>query len=239
VFDRALAIKASPSVYLSRAQSRPMADKTGRMADIDQALKIDPDDSEALLDKAFYLADAGRYADALSYYDRALKDDHSVETGANRAVALYKLGRTAEAEKSFAALRAQAKTAVELNDLCWIKATAGILLDSALQECRDALKMKPGTGPYLDSLGMVLLKLGKTDEALDAYNQAIAKNVGADSLMGRAFVYLHKGERGSAETDAAAARKQSAYIDDIFADYGLKWDDAAGVPKKPATTPSK
>jgi tetratricopeptide (TPR) repeat protein len=232
-FDRALAIKPSADIFLTRAQFRPAFEKVERMADIDEALKLSPNDSDTLLAKGYYLTEAGQFAEALRYYDRAVKSDHSVDTGANRAVALYKLGRTAEAEKVFSGLRTQAKTAVELNDLCWIKATAGILLDSALEECRDALQMRPDTGPFLDSLGMVLLKLGKTDEALDAYNKAIAKNVGADSLMGRAFVYLHKGERASAETDAAAARKVSPNIDEVFANYGLRWDDVAAAHQKP------
>jgi tetratricopeptide (TPR) repeat protein len=73
---------------------------------------------------------------------------------------------------------------------------------------------------------MVLLKLGKLDEALDAYNQAIAKNEGASSLMGRAFVYLQKGDRARAEGDAAAARKLTPKIDETFAQYGLRLDQS-------------
>ena len=66
---------------------------------------------------------------------------------------------------------------------------------------RAALKLSPDSGQYLDSLGMALLKLGKLDEALDAYNKAVAKDTGADSLMGRAFVYLRKGDRGARRRD--------------------------------------
>ena len=57
---------------------------------------------------------------------------------------------------------------------------------------------------------MALLKLGKLDEALDAYKAALRGKTGAASLMGRAFVYLRKGDRAQAEADAAAARKMSA-----------------------------
>lgn len=233
LFDRALAIKPTADVYLNRAQVRPDSDKAGRLADVDAALKLEPDNSDALLQKAFYLAEEGKYSEAIPFYDRAVQTDHSVEAGANRAVALYKAGRTAEAQQAFAKSRLNAETAVQLNDLCWIKATAGVLLDSALQDCRDALKLSPGTGPFLDSLGMVLLKLGKLDEALDAYNQAIAKGTGPDSLMGRAFVYARKGDSTHAKADAAEARKGSPHVDSIFAEYGLKFDDPA-APAKPA-----
>ena len=84
---------------------------------------------------------------------------------------------------------------------------------------------------------MVLLKLGKLDEALTAYNAAIASKTGADSLMGRAFVYLRKGDRAHAEADAAAARKMAPRIDDIFAGYGLSFDQRA--PAKTQRTASK
>src|SRR5437763_14614607 len=119
--------------------------------------------------------------------------------------------------------------------MCYTQATAGIRLEAALRYCRDALKLSPDNSAYLDSLGMVLLKLGKLDEALEAYDKAVAKNTGADSLMGRAFVYLRKGDRVHAEADAAAARKLYADVDSSFADYGLTFD--AATPAKP-TTPS-
>jgi tetratricopeptide (TPR) repeat protein len=141
---------------------------------------------------------------------------------------LHKAGRTAEAERILAAERKKAKTPTDFNNLCWAKATAGVMLESALQDCREALKLKPDNGPYFDSLGMVLLKLGKLDEALGAYNQAVAKSTGADSLMGRAMVYARKGDRSHANADAVAARRLYPEIDADFAKYGLKFDHGAG-----------
>jgi tetratricopeptide (TPR) repeat protein len=154
-----------------------------------------------------------------------------------RAIVLYKAGRESDAQRIFVDARSRAKLPNDLNTLCWQKATAGIMLDTALQDCRDALKLSPDTGPYLDSLGLTLLKLGKLDEALDAYNKAILNGVGADSLMGRALVYLKKGDRMHADADAAAARKQSPNIDEIFAGYGLKFDGPP--PVKAKTTAAK
>jgi tetratricopeptide (TPR) repeat protein len=234
LLDRAIALKPSASIYVDRAEIRALGDITGKMADLDQALKLDPDHSRALVEKAFLLAEQGKYSDALPFYDRAIKTDKSVETAANRAVALYKAGRKADAEQAFQQARSLAKSPVELNDLCWIKATSDVLLESALTDCNDALKSRPDTGPFLDSLGMVLLKLGKLDEALDAYNKAIAKDTGADSLMGRAFVYARKGDKVHADLDAAAARKIYPAIDGTFAVYGLKFDQPM-APEKVAS----
>jgi tetratricopeptide (TPR) repeat protein len=228
-FDRALEIKPTPLVYINRSEVRSKSDMAGRTADIDAALKLEPNNPYALEEKAQLLADRGDYKGAVATLNaiKADPDDHSAEL--RRAVLLYKGGQRPEAQKLLQSLRSGAKTASDFNGLCWEQATAGILLDSALQDCRDALKINPKSGAILDSLGMVLLKLGKLDEALDAYNQAIAKGTGADSLMGRAFVYLKKGDRAHAEADAAAARKQFADIDSTFARYGLKFDDAGTV----------
>jgi tetratricopeptide (TPR) repeat protein len=221
--DKALAIKPYAYIYINRAQIRPASDVAGRMADLDAALKLEPNEPDALSVKAQFLYDQGNYKGALAVLDQIKADPKNSWDGLQRAIVLAKVGRTSEAQKLFQAARSGAKTGPELNSLCWRKSTAGVMLDSALQDCRDALKLSPGAGQILDSLGMVLLKLGRLDEALDAYNQAVAKNTGAASLMGRAFVYLHKGDTAHAEADAAAARKIAGDIDDTFAEYGLRF----------------
>jgi tetratricopeptide (TPR) repeat protein len=224
-FDRALAIKPQAYIYVNREQIRSRIDVSDRAADLESALKLEPDNEAALTDKARLLADKGDYKGALTVLEKVKPDGDDQYVAEQRAIVLYKAGRAGEAEKLIQSLRSAAKTASQLNGLCWAQATEDVLLESALDDCRAALKLNPGAGAYLDSLGMVLLKLGKLDEALDAYNEAVAKDVGADSLMGRAFVYLRKGDRVRADADASAARKLSPQIDEIFAGYGLKFGD--------------
>lgn len=232
-FDRALAIKPQAYVYLNRSLIRPPSDVAGRMADVDAALKLQPDSPEALAEKARLLVKTGNYKDALAALDRIKPEPSDRYTQVQRAVVLHKVGRNDEARKLLVGIRAASKSALEFNNLCWAEATADLFLESALEDCREALKLSPEMGGYLDSLGMVLLKLERLDEALDAYNRAVAKNAGAASLMGRAFVYLRKGDRAHAEADAAAARKLSADIDNTFAEYGLELNP------KPTALPGK
>ena len=224
MFDAALAIKPDAIIYINRAQVRPKTDIKDRLADLDAGLKLDPGNPDALTEKARVLEDAGDYANALAALDAIKQDDMHDYVQTQRAIVLFKTGRTAEAQKLFATLRANANTPNELNSLCWAKGIEGILLDSALDDCTAALKLTPGAGNLEDSLGMVLLKMGKLDDALKAYDEAIAKKEGASSLMGRAFVYLRKGDRAHAEADAVSARKLSPKIDEEFADYGLTFD---------------
>jgi tetratricopeptide (TPR) repeat protein len=226
-FEHALAMKPLAYIYINRAEARAPSDITGKTRDLDAALKLEPGKPEALQEKAQLLSETGDYKGALAVLDQMKVggNDHlAFYVQQQRAILLYKSGRRAEGEKLFDSLRSATKDATDLNNMCYTQATADILLDSALQDCRDALKISPESGAYLDSLGMVLLRLGKLDEALAAYNAAIAKGEGAPSLMGRAFVYLQKGDRARAQADADAARKLYPDIDETFAAYGLKLD---------------
>jgi tetratricopeptide (TPR) repeat protein len=223
-FDRALAIRPEAYVYLNRAQARPPDDHSGRANDLEAALKLEPDNIDAIAEAAKEYAAIGELKRSLALYDRLVNPSTGFSGYAvDRATVLHKAGRSAEASKILAAEEKKAKTATEFNNLCWAKATAGFMLESAVQDCRQALKIKPDSGAYLDSLGMALLKLGKLDEALAAYNQAVEKNTGAPSLMGRAIAYARNGDRAHADADAVAARKLYPKIDELFARYGLKF----------------
>lgn len=221
--DRGLAVQPAAYIYINRAEIRTRSDVAGRRADLDAALKLEPESADALFAKSSLLSETGDYQGALAILDRIKLDHASSWSDLQRAILLHKSDRTAEAQKLFRSARAKATKAVEFNNLCWEKAVAGVMLESALDDCREALKLSPGAGAYLDSLGMVLLKLGRLDEALEAYNQAVAKDTGAATFMGRALVYLRKGDQARAESDAAAARRLHADIDAKFAGYGLSF----------------
>jgi tetratricopeptide (TPR) repeat protein len=213
-FDRALAIKPESYIYVNRAQSRPFTDYAGRLADLDAALKLEPDNVDAIAEKAEQLAAGGDLKGALQLYDQVIKlSPDSPYMSLHRAIILYKTGSTEEASKILGDRRKQAKTAADLNGLCWTKATAGILLESALQDCLEALKLKPDHAPAIDSLAFVKLRTGKLDEAITLYDQAIEKKTGSASYMGRAIAYARKGDITRAQADRAEA--------------GLKFDEAS------------
>lgn len=221
--DRALAIKPEAYIYVNRAQVRPTSDVSGQLSDLDEALKLEPGMAEALSIKASILAKGGKYAEALGLFDRMPKsttDQQWVEI--QRAVLLYKAGRVADAKHAFALLRSTAKSPNEMNSICWAEGTAGIMLDDAVEECREAVKQSGGAAQYADSLGMALLQSGKLDDALAAYDQAIAKAPLSASYMGRAIIYARKGDSSRAKAELEQAKKLDAGIEQEFADYGLK-----------------
>ena len=221
--ERALALKREAYIYINRSQVRAPDDYAGRLADLEEALKLEPGHPNALAIKASLLMRQKRYADALQVYEAALRGEPDDPLDIRRAIAiaLYKGGRTTEAEKAFADIRSQTKTATDFNNLCWDKATAGILLESALTDCREALRSDPGSGNNLDSLGFVLLRLGRLEESIAAYDQALAQRNDATSLMGRAIARARKGDMARAEADRAEALKLNPDIEARYEGFGL------------------
>lgn len=222
--DRALAIKRDAYVYINRSQVRAPADYANRLADLDEALRLEPDHPSALSLKASLLMRQKRYAEALQLYSAALKGDLDDPLDVQRAIAiaLYKSGRTDEAQRDFADIRSRTKTAVEFNNLCWDKVTADIMLESALEDCREALKIQPDDAVYKDSLGMALLRLGRIDESLAVYSEAIEQGGAAASFMGRAIAFARNGDFARARADRAEALKIDRNIEARFVDYGLE-----------------
>jgi tetratricopeptide (TPR) repeat protein len=98
-----------------------------------------------------------------------------------------------------------------------------VALESALADCNAALAKAPDMAGYLDSRGLVLLRLGRIDDAIADYDQALAKSPNTPSaLFGRAIAWARKGDRAKAESDAAAAAKVDPDIRAEFERYGVK-----------------
>lgn len=148
-----------------------------------------------------------------------------IYAAAQSAARLYNAGATAEAERQFALLSGKVSSAEDLNNLCWAKATARVLLESAIRECTEAVRQSEGNTPllasHLDSLGMALLQSGKLDEAKTAYSQAIEKSQSASAYMGRALVHRRMGDTSRAEADLLEARRRDPAIEKAYADLGL------------------
>ena len=89
--------------------------------------------------------------------------------------------------------------------------------------------MNPDYPGLNGSLGMVLLKLGKLREARAEYDKAVAAKSGEDAYMGRAIVRSRMGDAAGARADAAEARRRRQDVDDNFAGYGLRFDDASSA----------
>ncbi|WP_179504487.1 MULTISPECIES: tetratricopeptide repeat protein [unclassified Sphingomonas] len=221
-YDRAIANKPEAYIYLNRGLRRPKADVAGRMADIDAALKLDPALDEAIAEKAKLLADGGDVSGGIATLSKALvaAPDNAVLL-VGRGLIYLQAGDAARADADFRQARGSAKTAQDLNAMCWKKAIAGLALESALADCDAALAKVPGSPAFLDSRGLVLLRLGRLDDAIADYDQVLAKHAIPTSRFGRAVAWARKGDHAKAISDAALAEKLDPGVRADFISYGI------------------
>jgi Putative Zn-dependent protease, contains TPR repeats len=138
-------------------------------------------------------------------------------------IAFARSGDAAHADADFQRARGKAVEPVIFNNMCWSKAAAGVALESALADCEAALAKAPDVAGYLDSRGLVFLRLGRIDDAIADYDRALAKSPNIpSSLFGRAIAWARKGDRAKSESDAAAATKIDPDVRADFERYGVK-----------------
>ena len=96
---------------------------------------------------------------------------------------------------------------IALNGRCWSRALSGAKLDLALKDCNAALSGMPHNPSFLDSRGMVRLRMGDYPRAIADYDEALAANDKiAWSHYGRGIAKLHLGQKEAGEADLAKAK---------------------------------
>ncbi len=222
-FDKAIATRPEGYVYINRGQARPVTDIAGRLADFREGVRLDPTNPTLIGILADELGKTGDWKAAIEQYDKAIAAEPTYTyPRVSRGLAYLRLGQAARAEADFAFVRAEAeRDAVALNNACWEKAMAGLALESGLGDCDRAIALDPQNEAYHDSRGLVLLRLGRIDDSLAAYDRALKSDPRAASLFGRALAWSRKGDRARAAADRAAAEKLSPKIADWFRGFGL------------------
>ena len=219
-----LAIKASSYAYLMRAGYRAKSDLEGRRSDVEAALRLEPKSISARVLLAEVQADAGQLTEAeqgLTQGLAQLGEQSSLLVG--RGILYAKTRQPERAEKDFAAARSKATDPHLLNNFCWDLATAGIALDTALSACQEAVAKAPTVSAYQDSLGFVLMRLGRYDESIAAYDVAIKQYAEhTSSLYGRGLARHLKGDAAGGDEDMKAALRLDAHVATTYANYGLK-----------------
>jgi tetratricopeptide (TPR) repeat protein len=126
--------------------------------------------------RAMLLSLAREYDEALKVYDKAVRfrpDDES--TVLSRAELLVRMDRIDEALESYAdAARRWPRSAMVLNAYGYTLADRTDRFREAEKLIRKAIKYDPDSPAIIDSLGWVLFKLGRLDEALAELERAYA-----------------------------------------------------------------
>ena len=231
VADLGEAIRMAPehaTYYVARARAR-MADKQPDAArtDLDKSLSLEPKSLDALLLRAelrFVHKDGAGAAADLTVAS-ALAPAGS--TQARSIASLY-----VQLDQPVAALpmlddwiRLHSEDALlgsALNERCWARGLSNQMLDDALKDCRKAIRRDGEKPDYLDSLGLVQLRLGHYPEAVKAYEQAVAENPhSAWSRYGLGLAKIRSGQTDAGNADLVAARALNPEIEARATKYGL------------------
>jgi tetratricopeptide (TPR) repeat protein len=223
-YDAALALDKTSDGYVRRANARLAKDYAGSLADFDQALKLKPDNRNALIQRARTEAQAGKIEQAVAHIDAvAAEDPDNVSVRETRAWVYAKAGKTDLAVADIDWIRGFIDpSSSNLNNLCYAQAMSNLSLTKALADCDRAVELAPTNAAFRDSRAFVLLRLDRVDEALAEYDRVLKLSpYQTDSLFGRAIARMRKGQVQDARADLAAARALTPHLEDRFAIYGV------------------
>lgn len=227
VLTRGVASAPHVALYLDRAMLRPATDRPGREADFTSALALADDKVNVLRERADWERDTGRPDDAIATYTQAMSHTNNsdiwIQLLALRGVAATLAGKPDQARTDFDKAYARADTPMRLNNLAWIMATRNAALPLALTYVQQANAREADQPTFLDTEGVILLRLEKFDAAVELLDRALALRPDmAGTLFVRGIAKQRLGQHTGASADLAAARAQRSTIDAEYALYGIQ-----------------
>jgi tetratricopeptide (TPR) repeat protein len=238
-YDRAIDIQPSIAAHMRRARARanhPVdAIRKGAYADIQAVLDEEPTFYRAIDMRATMRIQDDDIDQGIAELDPLFSEYQNIdELLLLRAKLMDAAGRPAEKRAMLAEIVEENPIPELLNYLCWTRAIDNAELPQALGNCDDALEDYPEFADALDSRGVVLLRMGRVEEAIGDFNRALTVEPGKPQTLyvrGLARLWLARkdaSEKALADADLAAAREQMPEIDEEYAGYGLTPDWAAG-----------
>lgn len=214
--------------YVARARARA-ADKQpdAALTDLDKSLSLDPKSVDTLLLRAelrFVHKDrAGATADVTAASALAPAGSTQARSIAGLYVRLDRPDAALPILDDWIHLHINdAMLGSALNERCWARSLSNQMLDDALSDCRKAIRRDGENPAYLDSLGLVQLRLGHYAESVKAYEQAAAQNPhSAWSRYGLGLAKIRSGQTDAGNADLVAARALDPEIEARAAKYGL------------------
>lgn len=219
---------AEPRYLLQRASLLiEKAETALAFADVDAAIKLKGDAVDARLMRA--------KLDLIEHRtDKAIEDLDAASAAAGNAadqrLAIAQMYWQADAlDRSIAQSTlwianhpADARRAQALNARCWARALSGKELGLALDDCNAALRLNPRTASFLDSRGLVRLRMGDHATAIADYDAALAINPGIGwSLYGRSAAERAEGKADAAKADRDAALAINPELPALARRYGI------------------
>jgi tetratricopeptide (TPR) repeat protein/predicted aspartyl protease len=229
--DLGQAIRLAPdqsAYYVARARAYNANRQFDAIpADLDKALSLDPKNVDALLMRARYRFAhkdlAGATADVTAANSLAPAGSPQAMGVARLYIQLKQPANALPLLDDWIRLHpGDVELGAGLNERCWARALANQLLDDALKDCRKAIDRDGENDHYLDSLGLVQLRLGHYPESIKAYQQSIAKNPrSAWAHYGLGVAEIRGGQKDAGNAELATAMSINKGIEELAQGYGV------------------
>jgi tetratricopeptide (TPR) repeat protein/predicted aspartyl protease len=217
-----------PRYFYARALARLQNQQPALAAsDFDQVLKLKADDVPALVARASLHLSGPTQEAAIADLDAASRaaaaqDDIRLRIGFLYTSAKLFPQAITEYDKWITAHEYDVSLPDAHNARCRARALLGTELDKALADCNAAVKARRTAATFLDSRGLVHLRMGALDKAIADYDASLKLNPRAAwSLYGRGLARLRKGQASPGQADLAAAAAVYPQIQDEAAKYRL------------------
>lgn len=200
-----------------------------------EAIESNPNDATAFVNRARALRGQGDLDGAVRDYTQAIAIDPEL------AGAYYARGRIFFDQREYAGAVADYDSAIALaptpalyNSRCWTRAVWGRQLDMALEDCNEALRLRPGEINTLDSRGLVYFRMGEFERSYADYSAALEVDPGfTPSRYVRGVIQLRLGrtEAGQADLAAVAEQDPDGLIPERYRGYGVTVEAPADSPE--------
>jgi tetratricopeptide (TPR) repeat protein len=212
------AIRKYPDDHLLRVLQATMLAEQGHVAEgtkqLQALLNGTPADREIYLPLAQVYSQAKQYGEAEAAANKALSLSPKPE---DQEYALFVLGSVLEREKKYDQAEQQFKKVLAVNPLNaaaanylgYMLADRGVRLEESVRYIKEALKLEPNNGAYLDSLGWAYFKMSRYDLAeapLERAAQLISNDPTIHQHLGH--LYLQMGKKGLAAEEWERALKE-------------------------------
>ncbi|MET0267976.1 MAG: tetratricopeptide repeat protein, partial [Duganella sp.] len=179
-------------------------------AQLERLVSSDADNDGAHLALVEFHLNHRQYPQAMSALDHAIKVLPKPSAYLLSLRALLNLrqgpGQLARAEADFSAALNASTTPPQLNETAWMLATNNVALPHALKFADLALASAPKPA-YMDTRGLILLRLGRYAEAAEQYGAAMAMQPDYyHAMYGRGLARRKLGQRSAGDADLQAAR---------------------------------
>ena len=227
--DQAISMAPDRSqFYRARAGAQlRVSQPDAAMADLDKALELDAADIDALLLRSRLRLGKKDFAGAGKDLEAA-RQLAPRGSEASRSIAAFYLAVDQPADAlplldDWIGLHEDdAALGSVLNSRCYARALLNQVLDGALSDCKKAIKRDGANPRYLDSLGMIQLKLKHYPEAIEAYQQALTLRPNfAVSRYGLGLARSRAGRADAGNADLDAAKALDPKVDERFAKFGI------------------